>query len=190
MAKSLNEYMAHFNSFLTKQEAVRRRVVHEASRDFYESLGSMCAALSSPSFTHLRGLISRKSYSLLGRMDTALEEPKPGGGISVAKTNKGKSSGGGAQPLAARPRIDGAAQAYSFVTGLEQDGTPAGACYFEWRELQCTRKNCAYGHKLFSQNGLRTQGPPAPTSMQQPQQYQQQQAQQQQPPPPQQQQQQ
>ena len=75
-------------------------------------------------------------------MDTALELPKPGG-TSVAKSNKRKTSGGGAQPPAARPHIDRAAQAWSFVAGLEQDGTPAGACYSVWRGLHCNRKNCA-----------------------------------------------
>ena len=143
-----------------------------------------CAALSSPTFTPMRQLISRGSYGLLGRMDTALEAPKPGGTSTVAKSNKRKINGEGAQPPARRRRIDGAAQAWSFVTGLEQDGTPAGACYFAWRGLQCTRKNRAYGHAPFSPNRLRTQGPPAPTSMQQPQQYQQQQLQQQKAPPP------
>ena len=109
-------------------------------------------------------------------------------GASVAKSNKTKTSGGGGQPLSACPRIDDAAQAWSFVTSLEQDGTSAGACYFALRRLLCPRKNCTYGHYPFSLNGPRTQGPPAPTSMQRPQQYQQQQFRQQQapssPPPP------
>ena len=143
--------------------------------------------LSSPTFTHLRGLISRGSYSLLVRVDTVLVVPKLEG-ASVAKSNKTKTSGGGGQPLSACPRIDDAAQAWSFVTSLEQDGTSAGACYFALRRLLCPRKNCTYGHYPFSLNGPRTQGPPAPTSMQRPQQYQQQQFRQQQapssPPPP------
>ena len=97
MAKSLNEYMTtHFNFLLPKQKAVRRRVIYEANRDINEFFGfvfdaaapvkrqfstsapteGVCAALSSPTFTHLRKLISRGSYSPLGRMDTALEVPK------------------------------------------------------------------------------------------------------------------
>ena len=57
-------------------------------------------------------------------MDTALGVPKPGG-TWVATSNKSKTSGGGDQPPVARPRMNGAAPAWSFATGLEQDGTPA-----------------------------------------------------------------
>ena len=116
-------------------------------------------------------------------MDTVLEVPKLEG-TTVAKSNKTQTSGEGAQPPAARPRVDAAAQAWSFVTGLEQDGTPAGACYIAWRGLHRTRKKYTYGYGSFSQNGPRTQGPPAPTSMQQPQQSRQQKPQQQQASPP------
>ena len=36
LAKSRNEYMTHFNSLLLKQEAVRRRVIYETTRDINE----------------------------------------------------------------------------------------------------------------------------------------------------------
>ena len=107
MLKSLNEYMTtQFNSFLPKQEAVRYSVIYEANRDINEFFGFVFdaavpvkrqfptsappegarAALSSPTFTHLRELICRGNFSRLGRMDTALEVPKPGW-TSVAKSN-------------------------------------------------------------------------------------------------------
>ncbi len=194
MATALNEYMTtHFNSLLPKQEVVRRRVLFEANRDINEFFGGVfdaaapvkrkfptsappegaCPALTAPAFTHLRELTARGSHSLLGKMDIGLEVPRPGGTSAAAKAPKRKMKGGGAQPPAARPRSDGAAQVWSFVDGLEQDGTPAGACYFAWRGLQCKRKNCSYGHGPFAQNGTHMQGPPPQTPMQQPQQYQQ-----------------
>ena len=108
MAKSLNEYMTtHFNTLLPTRKAVQRRVINEANRDINDSFGFVfdvaapvkrqfpmstpaegaCAIMSLPTFTHLCEWISRGSYSLLGRMDTALELPNIEE-TSVAKSNK------------------------------------------------------------------------------------------------------
>ena len=107
--KSLNEYMTmHFSSLLQKQEALRCRVIYKANRDIHEFFGFVfdaaapvkrqfpmsappedaCAALSSPTFTHLRELISRGSYGLLGRIDTAYEIPSPEGHRSQIRTKE------------------------------------------------------------------------------------------------------
>ena len=62
----------------------------------------MCAGLTSPAVTLLRGKFSRGSCTLLG-------------GVKLeTKQVKRKANPGGAHPPAARPRTDGAAPAWSF----------------------------------------------------------------------------
>ena len=125
--KTFRAYMnTHFNTLLLRQQKVRVRVIFAANRDIDDFFGLVfdaavpvksafpnsvppegeCAGINAPAFTMLRELTSRGSFSVLGRVDIALEVPRLGGVTAAANPLKRKAYAGGAHSSATRQRTD------------------------------------------------------------------------------------